>query len=236
MVSSGDSQRTASSMAWGSSDRSALTASNCVGIRQQREQQVAQRAVGRLDAGGQQQPQEREDLLVFELVAVDFGGGERADQILFRLGSASLKNRREVVTQRGGGAQSAFRVHQPAQQRDRPPLELRVVLLWQPEQTRDDLARIVEGELLDQIRPAVRGEVVDQAVGDAPNEFILPARQRLLRERLLHQRPQPAVHRFVHPQHHALTEHRTERRDDARRREASRCRAASAESPRAGTR
>ena len=73
MVSSGASQRTASSIACGISDRSARTASSCIRIGEQAEEQVAQRAVGGLDAGGQQQPQERVDLLVGELLPVDLG-------------------------------------------------------------------------------------------------------------------------------------------------------------------
>ena len=53
-----------------------------VGSVQQAEEQVAQRPVGGLDAGGQQQPQEREDLLVGELLTVDLGLSEAADQVV----------------------------------------------------------------------------------------------------------------------------------------------------------
>src|SRR4029077_17765140 len=53
----------------------------------------------------------------------------------------------------------------------------------------------------------------------ATDQFVFPPRQRLLRERLRYQRPQPTVDRFVHAEHHAVTQHGTEGREDRRRRE-----------------
>lgn len=195
---------------------------NClelVRVRQQREEQAAQRAVGRLDTGRQQEPEEREDLLVTEFLPVDLGGGERTDQILTWVGPAGFKDRREVFTQRSRGCKSPFGIHQPAQQRDRPPLELGIVFLGQSEQTGDDLARIVEGELLDQICSAVGRELVDQAVGDATDQLVLPPCQRLLRERFRDEAAKPTVDRLIHAEHHPFAQHRTEGRDDGGRRE-----------------
>lgn len=61
-----------------------------------------------------------------------------------------------------------------------------------------------------QVCLAVWGELVDEIVADAPDDLVLPARERLLGERLGHQRPQPAVHGLVHAQHHPVAEHVTE--------------------------
>jgi hypothetical protein len=98
-------------------------------------------------------------------------------------------------------------------------LELRIVLLRQSQQAGNDPARIVEGEFLDQVGLSVGRELVDEFVSDAADQLVFPTRHGLLRERLRDQRTQPAVHWFVHTQHHALTEHWTECRDHARRRE-----------------
>ena len=65
-----------------------------VGVRQQAEQQVARRAVGRLGAGGEQQPEEGEDLLVGEALAVELGLREHADQVVARVARAARRARR----------------------------------------------------------------------------------------------------------------------------------------------
>ena len=59
-----------------------------LGMGQQQVEQVARRPVGGLQAGGQQQPQERVDGLVGQLLAVDLGGDEIADDVLGGLGLA----------------------------------------------------------------------------------------------------------------------------------------------------
>ena len=69
-------------------------------VGQQAEQQVAQRAVRGLDPGGQQQPEEREDLLVDELLPVDLGRREAADQVVARLLPTGREDRPEVLRQR----------------------------------------------------------------------------------------------------------------------------------------
>src|SRR6185312_43250 len=106
------------------------------------------------------------------------------DQIVGGLGAAGRQDRREVVTQRGRGGKAAFRIQDPAQQRDGPALKLRVVLLRQAQQPGDDLAGIVEGEFLDQVGLPVGRELVDQAVAYSPDQLVFPSCQRLLREGL----------------------------------------------------
>ena len=70
-----------------------------VGVREQGEEQVAERAVGGLDAGRQQQPEEGEDLLVGEPVPVDLGLDELADEIVARPGATFGNPLGEVVAQ-----------------------------------------------------------------------------------------------------------------------------------------
>ena len=144
---------------------------------------------------------------------------EAADQVLTWLGPAFLQDRFEVVDERLRCGQTAFRVDGEGQHRDRPALELREVLFRQPEQRGDDAGRVREGERLDQVGLTVRGEPVDQFVADAPDDLVFPTRQRLLGERLGHQRPEPAVYGFVHAQHHAVAQHVAEDLDHGVRRE-----------------
>ena len=59
-----------------------------IGMGQQEVEQVARRAVGRLGPGRQQQAKERVDGLVAQLLAVDLGGDEIADDVLGRAGPA----------------------------------------------------------------------------------------------------------------------------------------------------
>ena len=78
------------------------------GMGQQQEQQVSRRPVGGLQPGGQQQPQERVDRFVAELLAVDLGGDQIADDVLGRLGPALLDLVEEVVLQRRGRLERAL--------------------------------------------------------------------------------------------------------------------------------
>jgi hypothetical protein len=96
---------------------------------------------------------------------------------------------------------------------------LRVVLLRQAQQTGNDLAGIVKGELLDQICLAVGCELIDQTIRHPADQLIFPPRQRLLPECLRDQRTQPPVDRLVHAEHHPFAQHRAEGSDDGRRRE-----------------
>ena len=100
IISSGASHRTASSIACGMQRPIGADRVELIRIGEQPEQQVAQRAVRGLDAGRKQQPQEREDLLVRELLTVDLGLREAADQVVARLLPPGRENRGEVVPQR----------------------------------------------------------------------------------------------------------------------------------------
>ena len=96
----------------------------------------------------------------------------------------SATTRREVLAEQFGGGQSAVDVgHQP-DELDRPALELRKVLLGEPQQARDHPYGELEGELADQVGPAVGHEAVDQLVDDRADELGLPPRQGLLTEAL----------------------------------------------------
>ena len=71
-----------------------------LGMREQRGQRVAHHAERRLGAGREQQPQEAVDLLVGELLAVDLGVHEIAEEVARRVRAAVLDERREVVAHR----------------------------------------------------------------------------------------------------------------------------------------
>src|SRR5271163_728967 len=66
---------------------------------QQQIEQVARRPVCGLQTGGQQQPQERDDRLVGELLAVDLRGTQVADDVLGRLLASLLNLVEEVAVQ-----------------------------------------------------------------------------------------------------------------------------------------
>ena len=100
MPSSGGSQRRPSSIAWGMSSRSARSASSWSGLRQQAEEQVARRAVRRLRAGRQQEAEERADLRVVEVLAVELGLHEHRDHVVGGMRAPLGDDRAEVVEER----------------------------------------------------------------------------------------------------------------------------------------
>jgi hypothetical protein len=71
-----------------------------VGVRQQRDERVAHDPIGGLGTGGEEQPQEPVDLLVGELVAVDLGVHEVADEVVTRAVTPVLDDRLEVLAHR----------------------------------------------------------------------------------------------------------------------------------------
>ena len=82
----GDSQRSTSSTAQGSSRLGfGDDAFELVRVCEQREQRVAEPEEGRVGAGGEDETHEREDLLVVELLAVDLGRGQRRDEVVARV-------------------------------------------------------------------------------------------------------------------------------------------------------
>ena len=69
-------------------------------MRQQGDERVAHHAVRGLGARGQQEPQEPVDLLVGELMPVDLGVDEVADEVVARVVTAVLDDRLEVLAHR----------------------------------------------------------------------------------------------------------------------------------------
>ena len=171
-----------------------------VGVGEQAEQQVARRAVGGLDARRQQQAQEREDLLVAQRVPVDLRVGQVADEVVGGRGAATVDDVLEVVAQLLRSGDPAIPVGAHADQLERPALEARVVAPREPEDARDDLHGEREGELADELSSTVAApdERVDELVHHRGDELGLPARERLLAERLGHQTAVVTVLGLVH--------------------------------------
>ena len=70
-----------------------------VGVGEEAEEQIAARPIGRLRARRQEQAQEGENLLVGELMAVDLGADQVADEVVLGLPPAQVDNALEVVAQ-----------------------------------------------------------------------------------------------------------------------------------------
>jgi len=70
------------------------------------------------------------------------------------------------------GAEGTLAVYGEAEDRDRPLLELRIVLLGQAEETGDDLGRVRKRELADEIHATAAFESVDELVADPPDEIV----------------------------------------------------------------
>ena len=113
----------------------------------------------------------------------------------------------EVLAQRLGGRQPAVDVGHQADELDRPALELREVLLGEPEQAGDHPHRELEGQLADEVRLSVGHEAVDLLVDDRTDELGLPAGQCLLAEGMGHQVAVAAVLGVVHAQDHVAHHH-----------------------------
>ena len=85
IASSGGSHRRPSSIACGISARSSRSASSWSGLREQAEEQVARRPVRGLGAGGEQQPEEREDLVVGEALPSSSACASTRDHVVGRV-------------------------------------------------------------------------------------------------------------------------------------------------------
>ena len=81
-----------------------------------------------------------------EVLAVDLGPHQVADQVVARLGPALLHHLGEVVPQGLRRRHAAVPVGRHARELERPALEPRVVVARQAEDARDDLHREVEGD------------------------------------------------------------------------------------------
>ena len=113
---------------------------------QQQVEEVSGGPECRLDPSGKQQPQEGEDLVVAQPFAVELGVGEPADQVLTRRPPTVRQDARQVLLDLAGCGDGFVLLGKEAQDGDRPPLELLVVLSGQSQNPRDDLGRIGERE------------------------------------------------------------------------------------------
>ena len=155
-MSSGVSQRSASSIAGARQVRRPTHLLELFRMREEREEGVAQRPIGRLDACGQQQVQEGEDVVVGQPASVHLGLDELADQVVARLAAPLCDALGEVRAERPVGGHAAVPAHEDADELDRPPLEARRVSLGQTEDARDDAHREREREPAHEIARARR--------------------------------------------------------------------------------
>src|SRR6516162_5714621 len=172
-----------------------------IGAREQREQQVPGRAVGRLDPRGQQQPQEREDLFVTEPLAVELGLGQVADQVVAGLAAPVVEYPREILLYLLRRRDRRLPSGEDAEYRDGPALEPLVVRAGQPQHAGDHLGRVGEGELPDELGVPPAVETVDEIAGDRVDELGFPARDGLGPEGGGHQGAVAPVLRVVHAEH-----------------------------------
>src|SRR5439155_19803440 len=77
-----------------------------VGVCEQAAEEVARRAIGGLGARGEEEAEEREDLLVGEPLPVELGVREDADHVLLRVAAARREDAGYVVAERLGGGKS----------------------------------------------------------------------------------------------------------------------------------
>lgn len=191
-----------------------------LGRGQQGEEQVAERAVGRLHARRQQQAEEGEDLLVGQALTVQLRQRQLADEVLARLSSAILQNLRHVLLHLLGGGNRLAQFGEKTEDGGRPTLELEVVLAGEAQDAGDDLRRVGEVEFAYQLGLAVRSKRVDELVGDGTEQLVLPLREHLLAERRRDQGPVATVLRVVHAEHDVLAHDRAhDELDDVGRRE-----------------
>jgi len=133
---------------------------------EQAEQQVARRAVRRLGAGGKEEPEEGEDLLVGEVLPVELGNSEDAHEIVRRVDAPLCEHAGEVVAQLCRSSGAAFPVERHADQLDRPAMELREVRAGETEHAGDHVDRERERELAHELCVAALDECIDALVDD----------------------------------------------------------------------
>ena len=122
-----------------------------LGPGEQAEHEVARRPVGGLGAGREQQPQERDDLLVGEALPVELGLGEDADHVVAGVLAAVGDHAGEEVVQPLRRLEAALDVEADADELDRLAVELRQLVGGQAEHARDDVDRERPEELADQV-------------------------------------------------------------------------------------
>lgn len=181
-----DRRRVAQGLGEGVRDLAAVRADHgqLLRVLEQVPHHVGHGLVGGLATGDQEQADERLDLQVGHLLAVDLGGAERRQQVVARVGAALGDLREQVLLELVLGLQPRrhhIRVlgEVPQEGHDRvvPTVEQLVVGLRQGQHVDDDVDREARRELVDQVDLAVVTEAVDQLAG-----VLLDDRDELLGE------------------------------------------------------
>ena len=177
-------------------------------MRQQREENVAEKPKGRLGSGRQQQQQETEDVILRESLAFDLCGQQLADQVFLWLLAALVDDRRKEGLQRARCGQAGLGTRGAvADQIERPLLELVVVADGHAKEACDDGERIVAGELAYQLGArAVALDGADALVDQWLDQHLGVALDGLRAEGAGHQAAMHGVRAAVHlencPAHH----------------------------------
>jgi hypothetical protein len=169
--------------------------------------EAPERQVGRVGAGGEEQPQERVDLFVAEAFALDLGADERRDQVVPRLAAARREQRRQVGGELRRGRERALRIPRVADQRQRPALEVRFVVGGDSEHAGDDGQGKLSVELRHEVGRAPVREAVDQAVAERPEQLLHRVRHELASKGGRNQRALHAVLLALHA-HEVAAHHR----------------------------
>ena len=175
MPSSGGSHRRPSSIACVHQAAVGAQRVELVGVREQPDEQVARRAVGRLGAGGEQQPQERADLVVGEPGALELGLREHRDHVV-----GGVRARRSAMIPQKysysacDARHGAVDVEAGADDLDGVAVEHRQVFAWKPEQASDHDDRERERQLAHEVGVAAVDERVDVLVDDVADDARAP--------------------------------------------------------------
>ena len=145
------------------------------------------RPVCGLEAGRQQQTQERDDRLVGELLAVDLRGHQIADDVIGHRAAALVNLTLEVGAELDRRVEACLDVLGDGDEVQRQPPEHLQILLRQSQQRRGHASGELERHRLDQIDFAVVFELIDQLIADGVDDLGFPLVQCALLERLAHQ-------------------------------------------------
>ena len=164
LASTGPSHRNASSMAAPASDRSPRTAASLHRVREEAGEQHRRRAEGRVAAGVDELPQERDGHFVGERFAVDLGGREDAHHVATRVPSRRASS--IAVKYRPSFADAVERIRHVRvgdDLCDRQLVEGVDVVARQAQHAVDDGEGVRARELLDELRPARVAERAERA-------------------------------------------------------------------------
>jgi len=140
------------------------------GISDRQVQQIARRAVGGFQSGRQQQPQERDDGLVGELLAVNLGGDQVSDDVVGESAPPLLNLLEEVAVQLFRSVQPRHDVRRNRDEVKRQTPEKIEILGGESQQYGDDPGRKFERQRLHQVGVAVVLDFVDQLIADRPDD------------------------------------------------------------------